>query len=499
MAEINALRRRDKSLLDMKRECSLLNQSSTETNERRVANRTKDVENQWEMLEQHQSEYLNCLGITAADPTHANDLSDAFTETERVKALAKDYLWKAEDNRIQAEEERMSRVEKEKHKAVLLKLRGLFVQEVRSLQSTGEDIMIQFRPEVMLQADVMRIQYERYKDGFSKVTDSYHVYINKEIDQDAIEVASNTLNDAKRSFLGTEASILTYISACNSRQHQPMTDNSSAAEKVRVQRLAAPRFNGSIKEYASFKRNYKAIMENAGYNNIQLAYQLKSESLPEETRMFVKNITEYEEIWNRLDEQYGDVGELVAIVIKDISLLKVVDDVDDKGLINIVDKVEQGYQDLRCIGKEAQLANVITIKTIESKLPRVMLREWWKFSEKYEAREHSDDHVGKLRDLIKFLSMERSKARRSLRLEADRNPKTKVKEQSYILHAKSEMVDDPCWMDGCSPDHRVRNCFKFKALSREEKGNYYRNEGLCVLLRAPYGGRMSHETILATM
>ena len=145
MAEISALRKRGKSLLDMKRECSLLNQSCTETNERCVANRMKDVENQWEMLEQHQSEYLNCLGITAAEPTHVNDLSDAFTETERVKTLAEDYLWKVEDNRVAAEEERMSRVEGEKHKSVVLNLKGLFIQEVRNLQSTGEDIMVQYR------------------------------------------------------------------------------------------------------------------------------------------------------------------------------------------------------------------------------------------------------------------------------------------------------------------------------------------------------------------
>ena len=68
-----------------------------------------------------------------------------------------------------------------------------------------------------------------------------HVYINKEIGQDELEVASNTLNDAKRSFLRTETSILTYISTCTSRQYQPTVDNPFSAEKVRVQRLAAPK------------------------------------------------------------------------------------------------------------------------------------------------------------------------------------------------------------------------------------------------------------------
>ena len=153
------------------------------------------------------------------------------------------------------------------------------------------------------------------------------------------------------------------------------------------------------------------------------------------------NITEYDDIWKRLDEQYGDIGELVAVVLKDISKLKIVDDNDDKGIINIADKVEQGYQDLKCIGKEAQLANVITIKSIESKLPRILLRDWWKCSEEYEKEENMDDCAGKLRDLVEFLSTERMKARKSLRVEADRRARTRPTE-NYMLNA--DIVADTC-------------------------------------------------------
>ena len=169
-----------------------------------------------------------------------------------------------------------------------------------------------------------------------------------------------------------------------------MTPANNRSEKIRVQRLGAPVFNGSIKEYASFKRNYKTIMENSGYDKIHLAYQLKTESLPEGGKRLVKNLNDYDEIWDRLDEKYGDVGELISVVLKDISQIKTVDDDDDKGMINLADRVEEGYQDLRCIGKEGQLANIVMIKTIESKLPKRVLREWLRHSEKYETEELSD-------------------------------------------------------------------------------------------------------------
>ena len=43
-------------------------------------------------------------------------------------------------------------------------------------------------------------------------------------------------------------------------------------------------------------------MENSGYNEIHLAYQMKTESLTDEARQIVKNVIDYKEIWKRLDE-----------------------------------------------------------------------------------------------------------------------------------------------------------------------------------------------------
>ena len=208
--------------------------------------------------------------------------------------------------------------------------------------------------------------------------------------------------DEKRNFVKNEISILTFITIQKPPDEKP-EDNSRNSQKIRVQRLSAPVFSGTFKEYASFKQNYQAIMENSGYNKIHLAYQLKKGSLPNEAKAIVKNEIEYDEIGERLDEKYGDIGELISIVLKDISQLKVVEDEDDKTMITLADKIEEGYQDLKCIGKEAQLANIVTLKTIEAKLPKRVLREWWKQSEKYEKNLDVDSDIS-------FLSGERAKA-----------------------------------------------------------------------------------------
>ena len=181
--------------------------------------------------------------------------------------------------------------------------------------------------------------------------------------QNVVKEISQMYIDEKRNFAKNEISILTFIATQKPPDEKP-EDNSRSSQKIRVQRLSAPVFSGTVEEYASFKRNYRAIVENSGYDKIHLTYQLKTGSLPNEAKAIVKNVIEYDEIWERLDEKYGDIGELISIVLKDISQLKVVEDEDDKAMITLADKIEEGYQDLKCIGKEALLANIVTSKTI---------------------------------------------------------------------------------------------------------------------------------------
>ena len=71
MAELKALQRRDKSIIDLQRACASLEQLCKETNERRVGVSRCEVEGCRRGMvivrATPQSEYLNALGITAAD------------------------------------------------------------------------------------------------------------------------------------------------------------------------------------------------------------------------------------------------------------------------------------------------------------------------------------------------------------------------------------------------------------------------------------------------
>ena len=99
-----ALRRRDEEIVDVKRLCTTLEKCCNERNERRVANRLKEVEHSWETLESVQSEYLASINVTALDAEHGDELKDIYELKERMVMLAEDYLWTAEERKKNVEE-----------------------------------------------------------------------------------------------------------------------------------------------------------------------------------------------------------------------------------------------------------------------------------------------------------------------------------------------------------------------------------------------------------
>ena len=176
----------------MRRLCAALEKCCGERNERRVANRLKEVEYSWEMLERVQEEYLASINVMALDDNHVDDLKDVYELKERVGVLAEDYIWNAEENKKKLYEQDMERIKAEKHEVEILKLYEIFMQCVRDLRATGEEIRVQVDPESMAQVDVVKTLYERYSREFKEVTRSLHSCINEVSDVDRIRKYSDT-------------------------------------------------------------------------------------------------------------------------------------------------------------------------------------------------------------------------------------------------------------------------------------------------------------------
>ncbi|KAK3884848.1 hypothetical protein Pcinc_010889 [Petrolisthes cinctipes] len=155
--------------------------------------------------------------------------------------------------------------------------------------------------------------------------------------------------------------------------HAMISKPVSDLPKLRMQRLTPPHFNGSIRKYPTFCKDYERIMKPVYEDD---PYVLRS-CLSGEALEIVQGADDsFKDMMKRLDDRYGNPSKLVEAVLSDIKDLKLVPEGSSKGFIEMVDIVERAYLDLKKLKLCAEMNTVTMVSHIEKLLPAVQKREW---------------------------------------------------------------------------------------------------------------------------
>ena len=123
------------------------------------------------------------------------------------------------------------------------------------------------------------------------------------------------------------------------------------------------------------------------------------------SQIIVKNIDDnLDEMWKRLDENYGQPSKLADIIMREIKKLRVVKEGDDKKFVQLVDMVEAGYRDLERAGIKREISNNATISLIEERLPKDIKREW---ARRVKGKDSIIDDSNKFENFLEFLLEEK--------------------------------------------------------------------------------------------
>ena len=146
---------------------------------------------------------------------------------------------------------------------------------------------------------------------------------------------------------------------------------------IQLERMKFDRFDGSIRKYPKFKEEFHTHIKPL-CGSSQLPFVLKS-YLEVSVREEVDNVEDdYNAIWERLDERYGDKGRLIDSIMADVKCLKHCSNNNDEGTLHLVKTIEKAYRDLVRLGEDEQMNNAAIMSTIEQKLPDKILDEWIK-------------------------------------------------------------------------------------------------------------------------
>ena len=184
------------------------------------------------------------------------------------------------------------------------------------------------------------------------------------------------------------------------------------------------------KDWPEFKAIWKSVAETAYSSKTALAHELKKSVKGKANRqirsVYVTKPEAYDVMWQKLESYYEDVGASVQAALEDLHKLKAIPEDDYKGLVELVDEVENAYSQLEELGN----LSVLTMRDVDfitELLPFHLKVEWRR---KYRDMS-STDKVHPFIPFMKFLEGEREAVVRMTEIQPRRRKRNP-------FHAKSQ-------------------------------------------------------------
>ena len=212
--------------------------------------------------------------------------------------------------------------------------------------------------------------YREVQEAYARVEDLHERYVEllmkeSDVDEQQLENEEEYILE-----LGRKRNVVhsLLIKVTDSHVKQP----SDTTPKVKVKALEPPKFDGNIRDYPSFKCDFKGLMNNNfGEDSYTLQQCLSGEAL--KCVLGIENY--YQEMFKRLDDKFGNNRKIVDLVINDLRALKKVTEGDGKGFVKMVERVERCYLDLKKMNLTSEINTTNMVSHIEKILPPLQKQE----------------------------------------------------------------------------------------------------------------------------
>ena len=232
----------------------------------------------------------------------------------------------------------------------------------------------------------MNNRYEDLKqrwESFQEAHDEYTALLTEEED---ISTAEVWMNEICQRFDNIEIAVGKAMKEDKKKLEPSVTETkmSSASSTgkqfketaIRMERLRFPTFEGDIRKYPQFKEEFVRQIQPQSSTS-QLAFILKS-YLSGPVQEEISNVSDnYNKMWDRLDQKYGNINNLVDAILYDVKRLSI-SEPTDSNVLQMINVVEKANRDLERLGEEAELRNSTSISIIEQAMTKEMRHEWVK-------------------------------------------------------------------------------------------------------------------------
>ena len=181
-------------------------------------------------------------------------------------------------------------------------------------------------------------------------------------------------------------------------------ESTASASFLKLEKVRMPHFDGKLRKYPQFKRDFqKQVMTQTRKSDA--AYVLRTCPDGEPARLVNSVDDDLDEMWQRLDEKYGDPAKVADVIIDGIKRFRMLREGEDKRFVKFVTLIEDGFRDLKRLGLETEITTTSSVSMIEKALPPDIKRKW---SELVSSRDSPVDKSNKFPSLLEFLQGQRS-------------------------------------------------------------------------------------------
>lgn len=252
---------------------------------------------------------------------------------------------------------------------------------------------------------------------------------------------------------------------------------------VRIKPTTLPIFNGSRRDYHRWRKDWESLQrqgEPTGSPEV-LKIQLLdsvSESIARELRL--STYTTAVEMFRVLQNRYGNKSTITVEILEELDKMPQVKGNQPRKVIDLIQSVEKALADLTELGNSGAIKNPLVIKSIESKLPDFIKRDWLMFMVEPRNNVTPDNHFDML---LKFLKNQEEILERLEQLKiVDKVDKTDRKQERRFAstRATKKDVDEVCGICGDGGHtNKIFFCKKFKSLKLPEKKTALKKLGAC--------------------
>lgn len=148
---------------------------------------------------------------------------------------------------------------------------------------------------------------------------------------------------------------------------------------IRLKPIALPKFAGVKRDFHRWRKDWEAMQrqgEPTGSKEVKKFQLLDSldERITQGLRLTAYNSAE--DIFRVLENRYGNKVSIAIEIVEELQEMPAVKDHQPRRIVELIQAVEKALQDLSDLGDTGAIKNPLVTKSIESKLPETLKKDW---------------------------------------------------------------------------------------------------------------------------